>query len=95
MSANTLNESRDVWINGNGRVVCIAHGGQELQFAVARRSTRAATINTPLDHWMLFQESEEIQCEDCGAPGSLEWELAQRYVPPTAEHLAALAKLWD
>lgn len=87
MSA-TPSQSRNLWITQNGRVVCLAHGGQELQFAVAR-NPRKQRIITPLDDLMRFEESDEIQCEECGAPGSPAWAAAQSYEPPTKAMLNA------
>lgn len=86
--STTPGQSRNLWITQNGRVVCLAHGGQELQFAVAQNLNKRRII-TPLDHLMRFEESDEIHCEDCGAPGSPAWLASQSYVPPTEAMLNA------
>lgn len=81
MSANIPTQPRELWINQNGRVVCISHGGTYLQYAEAGGCLES-NIFTPLDRWMRTKESDCILCEDCGETGSQAWVAAQDYIPP-------------
>lgn len=73
MSINTATGT--VWVNENGRVICLRHGGSYLQSAVKNRS--GSEVSTPLDHWIRFTADEATHhgliCEDCkfyGEPNS-------------------------
>lgn len=54
-----------LFINQNGRTVCLRHGGAYLQSAVGA-NPRLQEVSTPLDHWVAFDTSEvSLNCEDC------------------------------
>jgi hypothetical protein len=57
-----------LFINSNGRVVCVKHGGGYLESALSRRPN-AMVIDTPLDNWerLLLGEVREfgVSCEEC------------------------------
>ena len=65
MSINTATGT--VWINENGRVICLSHGGHYLQSAV--KNGAGLEVSTPLDHWIRFTSDEAVEhgltCEDC------------------------------
>lgn len=65
MTINTA--ARTVWINENGLITCLAHGGNYLQSAVKNGS--GIEISTPLDHWIRFTLDEaterRLACEEC------------------------------
>lgn len=63
MAAKTL------YINQNGRVVCLKHGGGYLNSAIENRPN-AMNIDTPLDNWErlddeVLAEVPDVDCEDC------------------------------
>lgn len=65
MTINTATGT--VWINENGLITCLAHGGHYLQSAVKNGS--GIEISTPLDHWVRFTLDEAAEhilaCEEC------------------------------
>ena len=58
----------NLFINQNGRVVCLRHGGGYLNSAVENRP-HAMTIDTPLDNWERLLKGEvrefNVSCEEC------------------------------
>lgn len=92
MSDTTPNQPRTLWVNQNGRVVCIAHGGRYLHYAVAGGNL-GPNIYTPLDHLVETVESEDTLCEECREPGSRAWVAAQSFVLPTLEEPETRDKL--
>lgn len=65
MAGNTATGT--VWINENGLITCLTHGGHYLQSAV--KNDAGIEISTPLDHWIRFPpegaEEHELACEQC------------------------------
>lgn len=65
MDTNTATGT--VWINENGLITCLAHGGHYLQSAV--KNGAGIEVPTPLDHWIRLTEREaavhEFACEQC------------------------------
>jgi hypothetical protein len=57
-----------LYVNQNGRVVCLKHGGMYLETHVERHPD-SVVIDTPLDNWILLDPSEvaraRVSCEDC------------------------------
>lgn len=65
MDTNTATGT--VWINENGLITCLAHGGHYLQSAVKNGS--GIETSTPFDHWIRFTLDEatehRLACEEC------------------------------
>lgn len=65
MASNTATGT--VWINENGLIACLTHGGHYLQSAA--KNGAGIEISTPLDHWIRFTaedaEEHELVCEQC------------------------------
>lgn len=52
-----------LFINENGRIVCLKHGGSYLQSAV-KNAPAELEYSTPLDHWLRIPDYN-ADCEDC------------------------------
>lgn len=52
-----------LFINENGRIVCLQHGGEYLKSAV-KNAPAALEYSTPLDHWLRIP-GPATDCEDC------------------------------
>lgn len=63
---STITQTRQVWIDVNGRVVCLAHAGVYLTASIEAHP-HSKVHDTPLANWMRYDENEDITCEECPA----------------------------
>lgn len=61
---STITQTRQVWIDVNGRVVCLAHANVYLAAAI-NDYPESQAHDTPLTNWMRFDEVEGVHCDEC------------------------------
>jgi hypothetical protein len=68
-----LRQVSDLFVNQNGRVVCLEHGGGYLR-TYMNAHPDATSVDTPLDSWerllMRDVEDHDASCEDCPRGGA-------------------------